>query len=113
MSKMTRENCMFLYPNRKVITSAATSTNCIAKAKMSLFLLCCEHSGYVSKLIIILTDLVKNNFRPWVFSSAFKHHFQKLPVLQMNVRSINRAENRITLRTFSLMFCSSARMQEG
>ena len=51
MSKMTRENCMFLSPNRKVITSAATSPNCIAKAKMNLFLLRCKHSEYVSKLI--------------------------------------------------------------
>ena len=45
-----------LSPNRKSTISATTSPNCIAKTRMNLFLLDCEYSGYVNKLI--RTDLV-------------------------------------------------------
>ena len=47
---------MFLSLNRKSIISAATSPNCKTKARINLFLLGCEYSGYVNKLL--RTDLV-------------------------------------------------------
>ena len=54
---MTQENRMSLSANQTSTISAATSPNCIAKARMNLFLLGCESSGYINKLFG--TDLVK------------------------------------------------------
>ena len=48
---MTSNFEKFLSPNRKITMPGAVLPNCIAKARVNLFLSGCECSAYVNKLI--------------------------------------------------------------
>ena len=68
MSKMARENCIFLSFNRRSTTSAATSSNYIAKARAHAL-------QFITKLQVILHFEIAyvTEVRKWTNFSAVGH----------------------------------------
>ena len=111
VSKMTRESRIFLSANRKGTISAETSPNCIAKAKMNLFLLIFMiysnklfGTDLVNKILDLESSPALSNTRQSVDSITKTQLSHKFPLLKL-ILYIASEENNDQLG--SQLICSS------